>query len=222
MPFAAVAGGVASAAVGAGIGALTKSSASGSISEGQQQANAALQPWVTSGTAANTQQNNLLGLNGQPAADTAMQSFQSSPGYAYDVQQGIAGVDAGAASKGILTSGQTIKAEQTEGTNLANQNFQQYYNNLNGLSSQGVSAAGGQAGTDTSAAGQQASLTNGLGGTLGNSLGGVAGTVQNSLSSMFGSSNNGGQIGSDTNQAVVSAPNSLAANGGQDVGSWDT
>ena len=68
MPFAAVAGGVASAAVGAGISALTKDRQSGQISGAQEQANAVqtaaqermradLMPWIEGGTNAlyNTQ-----------------------------------------------------------------------------------------------------------------------------------------------------------------------
>ena len=96
MPFlpagvgAAVAGGVASAAVGAGISALSGSKQSGNVAGNQPQVQnqlmnlqpqfdtalanetAAYQPYSTGGTQANVDQANLLGLNGQPAADAAM------------------------------------------------------------------------------------------------------------------------------------------------------
>lgn len=196
MPFAWA--GAAAAAIGT-VGSLVKGSGqSGAISQGQQQANADVQPWVTTGTAANSQQANLLGLNGQPAADTAMTSFQASPGYAYQVQQGLRGVDAGAASKGLLRSGATLKAEQTLGSNLANQDFSAYMSRLNSLSTTGESAGVNQASTDTGAAANQASIygntangvTNSLTGLLGNS------NVQNGLTSLF--SSGGGGVDSGT------------------------
>lgn len=196
MPFAAVgaavAGGVASAAVGAGVNALTSGKQSSAISAGQGQANADLQPFVNSGTLANTQTANLLGLNGQPAADAAMTTFQASPGYQYDLTQGLRAVDAGAAAQGMTRSGATLKAEQTLGTNLANQDFQQYVTNLNGLANMGQSSAVGQANVATNAAGQQASIYGNEGSALGKSATGLLSnpTVQNGLTSLF--SGNGG------------------------------
>lgn len=200
MPFAAVgaavAGGVASAAVGAGISALTAKGQSGAISSGQAEANAALAPYSATGVQSNTQQSNLLGLNGQDAADKAMGTFQSSPGYDYQVQQGIRGVDAGAASQGMLHSGATLKAEETLGANLANQNFQQYYNNLNSLSNFGITAAGGQASTDTSAAGAQAGIIGAEGKNVSTAIGGG---ITNALT------------GLGTNNPTVNTPSNQAA-----------
>jgi len=172
---------VASTAVGFG----TSLAKSGAVSGGQSQANAAqtgalagaenqLGPWTTSGLPANKQQSDLLGLNGQPAADAAMSTFQSNPGYRYQVQQGLRAVDAGAAANDMLRSGATLKAEQTLGSNLADQDFGNYWNRLQQLSSGGLTAAGelatgqiktGQdiAGTDASAAAGQSSIYGGLG-----------------------------------------------------------
>jgi hypothetical protein len=184
---AAVAGGVASAAIGSGISAIAGSGQSSAISAGQQQANAVLAPYSNTGVQSDTQTANLLGLNGQPAADAAMSTFQSSPGFQYQLSQGLKAVDAGAAATGMLRSGSTMQAEQTLGNNLANQDFQQYISNLNGLSNYGITAAGGQASTDTSAAGQQASIYGNTVNGISNALGGSAGTssTQNGLSSLF-------------------------------------
>lgn len=165
-------GGVASAAVGGGISALTGSNQSGAISAGQQQANAVLAPYSSTGVQSNTQTANLLGLNGQPAADSAMSTFQASPGYQYQVQQGLRAVDSGAAASGMLRSGATLKAEQTLGSNLANQDFGNYVSRLNSLSNYGITAAGGQASTDTSAAGQQASIYGNEGSNISKAIGG--------------------------------------------------
>ena len=110
-----------------------------------------------------------------------MSTFQASPGYAYQVQQGLRGVDAGAASQGILRSGATIKAEETLGSNLANQDFGNYWNRLQQLSGNGLTAATGIANaatggasniaqTDASAANAQSSIY----GNVASSLGGSA------------------------------------------------
>jgi hypothetical protein len=191
MPFAAVGAAVAGAAVSSGISALTAKGQSGAISAGKDEANAVLAPYSNTGVLSNTQTANLLGLNGQPAADTAMTTFQASPGYAYDVQQGLRAVDAGAASKGILRSGATLKAEQTLGSNLANQDFGNYISRLNSLSNFGITAAGGQASTDTSAAGQQASILGQEGKNISNAIGGG---LTNALTS-FGTSGTSGTGG---------------------------
>lgn len=99
-------------------------------------------PYISTGQGALGQQNALLGLGGQDAANTAMSNFQASPGYAYQVQQGLKGADAGAASRGMLRSGATMKAEETLGSNLANQDFGQYFGRLNALSGMGLQGAG--------------------------------------------------------------------------------
>ena len=167
MPFAAAAVGVSAAAGLAG--SMMQSSA---IKSGQDQANAALQaqvartqPWMDTGGQANTQMANLLGLNGQDAANTAMSTYQQSPGYAWQMQQGLRATDAGAAASGMLRSGAALKAEQTFGQGLANSDFGTYYNRLLGMSNTGASAAtgnaptaGAMAQTDASAAAAQSSI----------------------------------------------------------------
>jgi hypothetical protein len=167
MPFAVAAAGVGVA--GSLIGGAMQSSA---IKSGQDQANAQYQqqiartqPWVDTGGQANTQTANLLGLNGQDAANQAMSTYQQSPGYAWQMQQGLRATDAGAAATGMLRSGAALKAEQTFGQGLANSDFSQYYNRLANLSTTGANAAAGDATTanaaaqtDTSAAAAQSSI----------------------------------------------------------------
>ena len=175
MPFAA-----AGAAVSIGAGLIGSQMQSNAIKSGQSQANAAIQqgvttatnqlsPWTTTGVPANADQADLLGLNGQDAANAAMAKFQQSPGYAFQLQQGERAVDAGAAASGMLRSGATLKAEQTFGQGLADTDFSNYWNRLQQLSGSGLSAAGGIAtaatggaaniaATDRGAAGAQASI----------------------------------------------------------------
>lgn len=102
-----------------------------------------LQPWMTTGGQANTASANLLGLGGQDAQAAAMANFQTSPGYDFRLSEGLRGVDAGAAAKGMLRSGATLKAEQKYGEGLAASEFDSYYNRLFGLSKLGESAAAG-------------------------------------------------------------------------------
>jgi hypothetical protein len=198
VPFGWVAAG--SALVGTAASLAKGSGQSGAISDGQQQANAAVQPWVTTGTAANTRQADLLGLNGQPAADTALAGFKASPGYGYQVEQGLRAVDAGAAARGMLRSGATLKAEQTLGNNLADQDFGNYIDRLNKLSTTGESAGVNQASTDTGAASNQASIYGSTVNGVSNSLTGALGNkdVQNGLTGLFSSGGAGDGLGTSS------------------------
>jgi hypothetical protein len=163
---------------------------SNAVTSGRDAANAAqmqmyqqtrndLGPYREAGLAPLQAQEDLLGLNGQPAADAAMSNFQSSPGYQFQLEQGLRGVDAGAAAKGLLRSGATLKAEQTFGTGLADQEFGNYYNRLMGLSTLGETAAG-QTGTAATATGQGIASTDA---SAGAALASIYGNVAKGLSS---------------------------------------
>src|SRR5580765_4351621 len=98
MPFAAAGAiaGVASAATGIA-GAIGGSRAAGQ-GAAQAQALAAQQrndllPWVGSGGLANTASTDLLGLNGPDAANAAMANYRTSPGYQFQMDQGLRAVD---------------------------------------------------------------------------------------------------------------------------------
>ena len=123
---------------------------------------------------ANQQESNLLGLNGQPAADAAMSTFQASPGYQFQMQQGLRGVDASAASQGILRSGATIKGEDTFAQGLANTTFGNYFNQLQQLSGNGLTAAGGIANAATGGATQIANVDTGAATADANIYGNIA------------------------------------------------
>ena len=175
MPFALAAAGIGAA--GAIGGSLISSQAAKS---GQNAAQAQfaqqrddLAPYRDASTGSLQAQQDLLGLNGPGAASTAMGNFQTSPGYQFSMDQGLRGVDASAAASGLLRSGATLKAEQTFGTGLADQEFTNYYNRLYNLSQLGEQAAAGNAstanaaGTSAGNAGNtQASIYNNLGQSL--------------------------------------------------------
>lgn len=152
------AGAVAGAAISAdGAKGAAKTQAD-AIKAGQASADAKTAPYVAAGLPAVNAYTGLLGLNGPEAAATAMGNFQKSPGYDWSVSEGLRAVDAGASAKGYLRSGATLRAEQTLGNNLANQDFGNYFNRLNSLVNVGSSAATGQANTATSGAGTLASI----------------------------------------------------------------
>jgi hypothetical protein len=148
----------AAAAIGAGIstaGSIGGSLiSSGKAGAGAAQAQANLQqqrndlaPFRDAAGPTLQAQQDLLGLNGQDAATAAMANFQQSPGYQWQLGQGLRAVDAGAAASGMLRSGATLKAEETYGQGLANQDFGNYYNRLMGISTLGENAAAGGAST---------------------------------------------------------------------------
>lgn len=86
---------------------------------------------------------NASGANGPDGYAQAMQDFQASPGYQFQLSEGLRAVDASASSRGMLSSGATQKAAQRYGQGLASQDFGQYYNRLLGITQLGQNSAAG-------------------------------------------------------------------------------
>jgi hypothetical protein len=196
MPEAAI-GPIIGAGVSAIGGLIGGGAQSGAVNQANEQAQRALAqqradlaPFRTAGTQAVGATSDLLGLNGTDAQTSAFSNFHTDPGYQFQLDQGLRAVDAGAAAKGILRSGATLKAEQTFGTGLADQSFNQYYNRLFGLAGLGENAAaGGASSANTSAAASlgagnaQSSIYGNMASGLGSSINGLFSNpnVQNSL-----------------------------------------
>ena len=181
---AAVAGGVASAAVGTAGSMLAGGKASGGAGQANQllqQQRADLAPYRDAGLPSLQAQQDLLGLNGQPAADAAMANYQTSPGYQWQMSEGLRATDAGAAAQGMLRSGAALKAEQTFGQGLANTDFGQYYQRLMGISTLGENAAAGGAATAQTGA----SLAQGAGNTQASIYGNLAGGLGSTVNGLF-------------------------------------
>jgi hypothetical protein len=102
----------------------------------------AYDPYYQTGTAANTAYANAVGLNGQAGYDAARGAFQASPGYEWMVNQASDAAMRKANAGGMLASGNTLDALTRLGSNLANQEYQNYLNRLQGLGQQGMTAAG--------------------------------------------------------------------------------
>lgn len=73
---------------------------------------------------------NATGANGPAGNAAAIQNFQSSPGYQYSVNQADQNVMRNQAATGQLASGGTNVDLETVGQGLANNNYQQYVQNL--------------------------------------------------------------------------------------------
>jgi hypothetical protein len=110
-----------------------------------------------------------------------MAKFQQSPGYQWQLSEGLR---AEMLERRLVVShgGAAIKAEETFGQGLANQDFTNYYNLLMGLSTLGENAAAGGASTANAAgaAAQQAGNTQSS--IYGGAAAGLGGTINNPLS----------------------------------------
>lgn len=197
------------AAIGAGTAIAGAVSGGSDVSSGETAANTAQndalaqystneQPYIGTGTNALGSLADADGLNGSAGNANALSQFQASPGYQYQLQQGLSAIDNGAASTGTLRSGNTIRAEETLGSNLANQDFGNYLGRLNSLAglgqtatsalgSAGVSTGQGIASTDASGATAQAGIDGNLAKNLGTAATGLANSPQgkSALNSLF-------------------------------------
>lgn len=150
---AAVIGAVASSNASRGAAAAESDAAGRSLDLqkaefNQEQANA--QPWMTAG------QNALGELQSDlPSLDKnfSMQDFQESPGYQFQLNQGMQAMQRSAASKGLLNSVGTQQGLNNYAQGAANTDYQQAMNNyltqnqnkynmLLGLSNQGLQGTG--------------------------------------------------------------------------------
>jgi hypothetical protein len=180
------------------------------INNAVQQGQGYFQPYYAAGTPAIGQEGALLGLQGQPAADAAMANFQQSPGYQWQLQQGLRAIDAGAAA-GVrqpgVRSGATIKAEEAYGQGLAQQDFGNYFTRLNQLAGMGQSAGTSLANLGTWGAAQDVQAGQNLVGTITgqtNQATTQAVGAANAQSSIYG--NAAGSLGNTVN-SLFSNPN---------------
>lgn len=208
MPPAAVMAGAAVVGAGASIisgnkaaNAQTKAAEQGIAEQRRQydQSRADLAPWRTTGSGALDVLSRLYGLNGQAPDPSA---FTTSPGYDFRVQQGIRGIDRGAAARGLLHSGAAVKAEENFGQGLASQEFNNFSNTLQGIAGTGQSAT-----NTTVAAGQNAA----------NNITQAYGQAGNARASSY--ANVGSSINSGINNVLFSYLNGF---GGQKAPNYGT
>lgn len=147
-----------------------------------------LSPYVSAGTGALTGQQNLLGLNGLGAQQSAINGIQSSPMFGALQQQGNDAILSNASATGGLRGGNTQGALAQFNQSLLAQQIQQQYANLGGLTSIGQNAAAGVGNAGmatgnaiTSLLGQQGAAQAGASLTQGRAYGQMAGTLTNGL-----------------------------------------
>ncbi len=104
-----------------------------------QQTEQQLQPWINAGTGAVENLSNILNPN---SGVNLTNYLQSTPGYQFQMGQGVNALQAGAAAKGNLLSGAQQKGLTAYGQGLADTTYQQYLGNLFGLSGSGQQAVG--------------------------------------------------------------------------------
>lgn len=149
--------------------------------------NPQFQSYLTQGSAANDMIASLLGVGGNPAAGkTAFNNYLNSSGYQFQLDQGSKAISGNAATRGLLNSGATAKAETQYGQNLGSQYFGNFLNQLTGLAGRGESAgiATGEAGTI--GGGNAAGYTQGIGQAIGQGVSGAMGGASNYLGLFMG------------------------------------
>lgn len=174
MPAAAIAGPIVGGLISASASRSAASAAADAAQRASEEAAVAraeaqtrlqtrLEPWRKSGEQANNRLARMLGLDGQPASDFASED----PGYAFRLQEGQRQVDNSAAARGSTLSGGALKALQRYGQGMASQEFQNSFNRLSNVSTQGQNSAAGQASNDMAFGQQQGANTRAAGDAYG-------------------------------------------------------
>lgn len=225
------AGSVASAVIGgnaAQSAAQTQATAAQQAEQQQlaefNQTQANVQPYITAGTGALSEAQNLLGLTGPggtapaggPNTAAIQATLAATPGYQFTLQQGEEATQNGYAAQGLGSSGAALKGAATFATGLADQTYEQQLNNYLGLAGTGANAAlalGGQGVQATNIAGNYG--TSGAASTAAGTVGsanaltsGITGVGNNiSSAALLTSLNSAGIFGNpSSNPLVINAP----------------
>jgi len=127
--------------IGQGVG-----SAQGEIDRGLANAQGYLNPFTQQGVGASQQQAALSGAMGPQAQKTAYANFQSSPGQQYLLEQAEQASVRNAAATGGVGGGNVQRELQRQAMGLAQQDYQNQFNNLGQIAGRGVGTAGMQSG----------------------------------------------------------------------------
>lgn len=138
-----------------------------------------LQPWLTAGTGALTEQQALLGLSGQEAQQAAYDKFKQDPGQAFLQQRAQKNLVANASAIGELGGGNVRSDLVQQGVGFGQQDFGNYYNRL-----AGISGTGQQTGAQLGQFGSQ---------FAGNAAGALTGAAQARASGILGMQQNAAQ-----------------------------
>lgn len=137
-------------------------------------------PWMQStfgpgsGSAFNAGTSGIQGLLGLGGGDpNAMQKYLNSSGYNFQLDSGSRAITGNMASRGLLNSGATLKAEQQYGQNLGSSYLDKYMGSLGDLSKLGLAGGAliGNAGQFSTGSAHESS------GGLGKFLGSLASAI---------------------------------------------
>ena len=162
------AAGAATAGYNAGYGQYAPLAQAGrtALTTNYNKGTTALAPFASAGTTALPAYLDALGLNGPEGIARAQSSFRTSPGYDFAFNQGLDAIDRRAASRGMLSSGNTNIDTINFAHGIADQDWNSYLDRLLGVTDRGQNAAG-----------STANLYAGLGTGLNNSYGNQAQTA---------------------------------------------
>lgn len=159
-------------------------------------------PFLTTGTSALNQLAGLYGLDTVDSSGNVVtgtgkgnlagnETFYQTPDYQFAFDQGIKGIDAGAAARGMLDSGATRKAELKFGSNIASGAFNGYADRLRQLAGIGQNAANSQASAGANFANSYGNtITNAAGDQANATLIGASG-INNSINELIGAARYG-------------------------------
>ena len=146
---------------------------------------------------ATTTNNDVTSLLTNGTSSPAFQNYLDSTGYNFELGAGTQALDQNAATRGLLNSGGTAKDITSYGQNLMSTTFNNYLNQLNSVTAQGLTSQGiiGQAGT-AGGVGAASALAN---------LGGASASAE---------ANANAQIGSGVN-SIMSMAGGMMGGGGK-------
>lgn len=101
---------------------------------------------------------NALGLNGQAGNDAARAAFQMSPGYQFNLDQGLEAINRRRAAGGMLNSGNADVDAQRFGAGLASGEYNNWLSGLSGLNSNALTATNAAAAGKAGIFGSEANL----------------------------------------------------------------
>lgn len=133
--------------------------------------------------------------------------LESTPGYQWNLNQGLQAVQGSAAANGMLNSGNVLTALQKQGSGIASQEYWNQFNALAQLSGANIGSPGtaGQIMANQGAANQQSASA------LGNQVGGL---VQQGLGGLFGGGGGSGYSSSSLLYGSGYQPGSTGYSGG--------
>jgi hypothetical protein len=143
------------AAVTAGNAVINSENQAMQVTQGNYNANSPnYKPFIQNGTEANNELGQETGQNGSLGRAFTQADFHASPSYQFDMQQGLNAINNSNSVRGGSLSGGTQKAMSNYGEQQANNGFQQAqqnfvnnqnqnYQQLTGLSQQGLAATQG-------------------------------------------------------------------------------